>query len=53
MSSEERGGIRIKVMLDYIYIFKREANGDTNYQKCIVNQIKDPLFHHLAIFSSN
>lgn len=40
-------------MFDYIYVYKREANGDTNYQKCIVSQIRDPIFHHLAIVSNN
>lgn len=32
---------------------KKEANGDTSYSKCLVNQIRDPYFHHLAIVSSN
>jgi len=49
----ERGGIRIKILYDYIYVYKREANGDTNYQKCIVSQIRDPYFHHMAIVSNN
>ena len=49
----ERGGIRIKILFDYIYVYKKEANGDTSYQKCIVSQIRDPIFHHLSIVSNN
>lgn len=53
ISQGSRGGIRIKVLFDYIYIYKREANGDTNYQKCVVSQIRDPIFHHMSIVSNN
>lgn len=53
VNEDERGGIRIKIQFDYIYVFKREANGDTSYSKCIVSQIRDPVFHHMAIVASN
>jgi hypothetical protein len=26
-----RGGVRIKILLDYIYVYKKEANGDVQY----------------------
>jgi hypothetical protein len=35
LSPNTRGGIRIKVVLDYIYLEKKDANGDVSYQKCI------------------
>ena len=53
MMDGERGGIRIKILLDYIYIYKKDANGGLSYDKCVVNQIRDPYFHHLAVISSN
>jgi len=53
MNSGERGGIRIKILMDYIYVHKKEANGDVSFQKCLVNQIRDPYFHHLAVVSNN
>lgn len=39
--------------MDYIYIFKREANGDTSYTQCMVSQIKHPELHNFAIVSNN
>lgn len=36
MMSGARSGVRIKVLLDYIYIEKKE-DGDRTYQKCITN----------------
>jgi len=39
--------------MDYIYVYKREANGDSSYQKCIVTQIRDPYFHNFAIVANN
>ena len=53
MQEEQRGGIRIKVLMDYVYVFKREANGDSSYRKCFVNQVKHPELHHMAITSMN
>ena len=53
VNEDERGGIRIKIQYDYIYVYKREANGDTSYSKCIVSQIRDPVFHHMSIVASN
>ena len=53
INEDERGGIRIKIQYDYIYVYKREANGDTSYSKCIVSQIRDPVFHHMAIVAAN
>lgn len=53
MNQEERGGIRIKVLMDYIYLFKRDANGDPSYQKCSVNQIKHPNLHYMEISTNN
>jgi hypothetical protein len=52
LQEQERGGIRIKVLFDYIYVFKKEA-GDVSYRKCSVSQIRDPYFHHMAIVSNN
>lgn len=43
----------MKVLMDYIYVHKKEANGDLSYTKCIVNMIRDPYFHHLAVVSNN
>ena len=43
----------MKVLMDYIYVHKKEANGDTSYQKCLVNMIRDPFFHHLSLVSNN
>jgi hypothetical protein len=40
-------------MMDYIYVYKRDANGDTEYSKCIVNQIRDPQLNNFAIVSNN
>ena len=37
MNQGMRGGIRIKIQFDYIYIYKREANGDASYSKCVVS----------------
>jgi len=31
MNSNERGGLRVKILLDYIYVYKKEANGDVSY----------------------
>ena len=39
--------------MDYIYVYKKDANGDTSYAKCIVNQIRDPYFHYLSLVSYN
>ena len=47
------GGIRVKILLDYIYVEKKDANGDVSYSKCITNQIRDPHFHNMAIVSNN
>ena len=52
MMSQTRSGVRIKLLYDYIYVSKKES-GDPQYQKCIVNQIKDPLFHYMAIVGNN
>ena len=49
----ERGGIRVKVLMDYIYVEKRDADGSRSYKKCLVNQIRDPYFRHFAIVSNN
>lgn len=48
-----RGGIRVKVLYDYIYVSKKEANGEVSYSKCIHTQIRDPNFHHLALVANN
>ena len=37
MNQDTMGGIRIKVLLDYIYVEKRDANGNTSYTKCLTN----------------
>jgi hypothetical protein len=49
----ERGGIRVKVLMDYIYIYKKDATGDPSYGKCVVNQIRDPFFHFFSLVSYN
>jgi len=49
----ERGGIRVRILMDYVYVHKKEANGDVAYTKCIINMIRDPYFHNLAIVSNN
>jgi len=48
-----RGGIRIKILYDYIYISKKDANGEISYQKCVTNQIRDPYFNNMAIVANN
>jgi len=53
LNQGERGGIRIKVLMDYIYLFKRDANGDPSYSKCSVNQIRDPYFNNFFMVSNN
>ena len=53
LNKGERGGIRVKVLMDYIYVDKREADGSMSYQKCVVNQIGYPYFHHFAVVSNN
>ena len=50
--SGTRSGVRIKILFDYIYVFKREEPG-ASYEKCLVNQIRDPYFHHVAIVGNN
>ena len=52
MMSGARSGIRIKVLLDYIYIEKKEE-GESSWQKCITNQIRDPSYHYLSIVANN
>ena len=47
------GGIRVKILMDYIYVEKKDANGDVSYSKCITNQIRDPHFHNMAVVSNN
>lgn len=37
LNKDTVGGVRVKILLDYIYVLKKEANGDTSYNKCIVN----------------
>lgn len=32
-----RGGIRVKIIMDFIYVYIKDANGDTQYKKCLVN----------------
>lgn len=53
MNQEERGGIRVKVLMDYIYLYKKDANGDPSYQKCAVNQIRHPSLHYFEIITAN
>lgn len=53
LNKGEKGGIRVKILGDYIYVDKREANGETRYTKCIINQIRDPVFKNMAIVSNN
>lgn len=50
----KRGGIRTKVMMDYIYISKKNAvKGGVEYENCVVTQIRHPELHHMMVVSSN
>lgn len=53
LNEKERGGIRVKILMDYIYVYKKDANGDPSYSKCVVNQIRDPYFHFFSMVSYN
>ena len=48
-----RGGIRVRILMDYIYVWTKDANGDVTYSRCSQQQIRDPVFHYFAITSSN
>lgn len=52
MMSRARSGVRIKILYDYIYIDKKE-DGDTQYSKCLIAQIRDPTFHYLSVAAGN
>lgn len=53
LNQNQRGGIRIRILMDYIYVWTKEANGDVTYSRCSQQQIRDPVFHYFAITSSN
>lgn len=40
-------------MMDYIYVYTRQADGDVSYTKCVVTQIRHPVLHHFAMVSAN
>ena len=44
-------GIRVKILLDYIYIMVKEPGKD--WSRCLVNQIKDPSYHYMTVVGSN
>ena len=29
-----RGGIRVRILMDYIYVWTKDANGDVTYSRC-------------------
>lgn len=34
LNQNQRGGIRIRILMDYIYVWTKEANGDVTYSRC-------------------
>ena len=34
LSSNQRGGIKVRILMDYIYVWTKEANGDVTYTRC-------------------
>lgn len=53
LNQNQRGGIKVRILMDYIYVWTKEANGDVTYSRCSQQQIKDPVFHYFAITSNN
>ena len=52
VDGDKKLGIRVKILMDYIYVWKRESEYG-EYERCLVNQIRDPSYHHLALVSAN
>lgn len=40
-------------MMDYIYIYKKNADNTFEYKECVVSQVKHPELHHMMIVSNN
>lgn len=34
LNQNQRGGIKVRVLMDYIYVWIKEANGDVTYSRC-------------------
>lgn len=34
LNQGSRGGIRVRILMDYIYVWTRDANGDVTYSRC-------------------
>lgn len=34
LNQGQRGGIKVRILMDYIYVWIKEANGDVTYTRC-------------------
>lgn len=34
LNKNQRGGIKVRILMDYIYVWTKEANGDVTYTRC-------------------
>ena len=34
LNQNQRGGIKVRILMDYIYVWIKEANGDVTYSRC-------------------